>query len=196
MSRIGKQPVAIPGGVKVEINGRAAKVTGPKGTLDMRIPEPIVAKINDAQIDVTRPDDERASRERHGLVRSLLANMIEGVTKGYEVKLELYGTGYSADLKGNKLMVNCGFMGRGFGKPAQFEVLVPAGVTVKIETPTSRGNNEPARFTVSGIDKQLVGNFASNVRSIRKPEPYKGKGFRYAGEQIRRKVGKAFASGG
>ncbi|MCA9244387.1 MAG: 50S ribosomal protein L6 [Phycisphaerales bacterium] len=196
MSRIGKLPVPIPSGVKVEVNGQNAKVTGPKGTLDMRIPDPITAKVDGSQIVVSRPNDDRSSRERHGLVRSLMANMIEGVTKGYEVKLELYGTGYSADLKGNKLMVNCGFMGRGFGKPAQFEVMVPAGVTVKVETPTSRGNNEPAKFTVSGIDKQLVGNFASHVRSLRKPEPYKGKGFRYAGEQIRRKVGKAFASGG
>ena len=122
--------------------------------------------------------------------------MVQGCAEGYERKLEVYGTGYGANVQGDKLMLNCGYMGRGVGRTAQFEIPIPKGLTVKVETPVARGNNEPAKFSVSGPDKQQVGAFAAELRKIRKPEPYLGKGIRYAGEHIRRKAGKVFAGGG
>lgn len=196
MSRIGKQPVALPSGVKVDISGRDVKVTGPKGNLSWTLPAPISAALETNTVVFKRVDDEARSKAMHGLSRALVANMVEGVTKGYQEKLEIYGTGYSAKLDGQKLLLNVGFMGRGHGKPAQFQVPIPAGIKVEVEVQAARGENEPAKFTISGIDKQLVGDFAASIRKIRKPEPYKGKGIRYSGEQIRRKAGKVFAAGG
>ncbi len=196
MSRLGNKPIPVPGGVKIEIAGSNVTTTGPKGTLSWAVPSPIAVAVDGGEVTVSRPDDEKASRERHGLTRALIANMIEGVAQGYSIKLEVYGTGYSAKLSGKKLLLNCGYMGRGVGRVAQFEIPIPDGLQVTVETEAARGDNDPAKFTVTGIDKQAVGQFAAEIRKIRKPEPYKGKGIRYAGEQIRRKVGKQFAGGG
>jgi large subunit ribosomal protein L6 len=196
MSRIGKQPIAVPSGVKVAISGAAVKVSGSKGELSWSLPQGITAKEENGAVVVERADEEKESKALHGLSRALLANMVVGVSEGYRKDLELYGTGYGCQVKNNKLLLNCGFMGRGIGREAQFEIPIPAGLTVEVKTPAARGNNEPARFSVSGCDKQAVGQFAAEVRKIRKPEPYLGKGIRYAGEQIRRKAGKVFASGG
>ncbi|HUX70112.1 MAG TPA: 50S ribosomal protein L6 [Cellulomonadaceae bacterium] len=177
MSRIGKVPVPVPTGVEVTIDGAQVTVTGPKGTLSHSIPAPIqVARDESGAIAVTRPDDERASRSLHGLTRTLLANIITGVTTGYEKKLEIVGTGYRVAAKGDGLE-----FALGFSHPVS--VAPPAGITFAVESPT--------KFSVSGIDKQQVGEVAANIRKIRKPEPYKGKGVRYAGELVRRKVGKA-----
>lgn len=195
MSRIGKQPIPVPGGVSVKLAGRAVSVTGPKGALNWTVPEPIDVKLDGAELVVGRPNDLARSRALHGLSRALIANMIEGVSKGYEIKIEVYGTGYSAKKQGNQLWLNVGFMGRGHGKPAQFMIDIPAGLEIEVKTEAARGDTDPAKFSVKGIDKQAVGQFAAELRKIRKPEPYKGKGIRYAGEQVRRKAGKVFASG-
>jgi large subunit ribosomal protein L6 len=177
MSRIGKIPVPVPVGVDVAIEGDLVTVTGPKGTLTHRIPSPIQVERGEAgALVVTRPDDERASRALHGLTRTLLANLVTGVTDGYQRKLEIVGTGYRVVAKGANLE-----FALGFSHPVVVEP--PAGISFTVETPT--------KFTVYGIDKQQVGEVAANIRKLRKPEPYKGKGVRYAGEQVRRKVGKA-----
>lgn len=196
MSRIGRKPIEIPSGVKVEVTASEVKANGAKGALAMKIPPRVSVKVDGGQVLVERPDDDAESRAMHGLTRALVANLVEGVATGYSRSLELYGTGYGCDVKNNKLLLNCGFMGRGVGKAAQFEIPIPEGLSVKVDTPTARGNNEPARFTVSGCDKQQVGQFCAEVRKLRKPEPYLGKGIRYKGEQIRRKAGKVFAGGG
>ncbi|BDT85054.1 50S ribosomal protein L6 [Nocardia cyriacigeorgica] len=176
MSRIGKQPIAIPSGVEVTINGQDIAVKGPKGQLSLTVSEPItVTKGEDGQLQVARPDDERRSRALHGLTRTLVANMIEGVTKGYEKKLEIAGVGYRVALKGQNLEFALGYSHPVVAEP-------PQGITFAVESPT--------KFSVAGIDKQLVGEVAANIRKYRKPEPYKGKGIRYAGENVRRKVGK------
>jgi large subunit ribosomal protein L6 len=176
MSRIGKLPVTVPSGVDVSIDGRTVTVKGPKGTLSHTVIEPItVERGDDGAILVKRPDDERRNRAFHGLTRSLVNNLIVGVTSGYEKKLEIVGVGYRVALKGANLE-----FALGFSHPVVVEP--PEGITFAVETPT--------RFSVSGIDKQLVGETAANIRKIRKPEPYKGKGVRYAGENVRRKVGK------
>ena len=177
MSRIGKVPVPVPAGVDVTIDGADVVVKGPKGTLSHSIPSPIqVARGDDGTLVVTRPDDERASRSLHGLTRTLLSNLVVGVTEGYTKKLEIVGTGYRVVAKGSDLE-----FALGFSHPVT--VAAPAGITFTVEAPT--------RFSVSGIDKQQVGEVAANIRKIRKPEPYKGKGVRYAGEVVRRKAGKA-----
>ena len=196
MSRIGKKPVPVLDGVTAKVAGQEVHISGPKGQLTWAVPEPINVALEDKELVVTRPNDEPRSRALHGLTRSLINNMIIGVKDGYEIKLEVYGTGYSAKKQGNQLWLNCGYMGRGHNKPAQFMIDIPAGLEINIQTEAARGDTEPAKFSVSGIDKQAVGQFAAEVRKIRKPEPYKGKGIRYAGEQIRRKAGKVFASGG
>ncbi|MGE3181213.1 MAG: 50S ribosomal protein L6 [Phycisphaerae bacterium] len=196
MSRIGKRTIPIPSGAKVDVSGRKVSVTGPKGTLAMSVSDPISVSVEGGEIHVSRPDDEKRSRALHGLSRALIANMVEGVTNGYKVGMEVYGTGYTSKLSGNTLMINCGFMGRGYGKPAQFQIPIPEGLKVEVQTEAARGESDPAKFSVSGIDKQQVGQFCAEVRKLRKPEPYKGKGIRYAGEQVRRKVGKQFAGGG
>jgi large subunit ribosomal protein L6 len=176
MSRIGKLPVPVPSGVDVTIDGRTVTVKGPKGTLTHTVAEPItVVRDDDGTIRVTRPNDERTSRALHGLSRSLINNLVVGVTAGYEKRMEIHGVGYRVALKGSSLE-----FALGYSHP--ITVNAPEGVTFAVETPT--------RFAVQGIDKQLVGEVAANIRKLRKPDPYKGKGVRYAGENIRRKVGK------
>jgi large subunit ribosomal protein L6 len=176
MSRIGKIPVAVPSGVDVTLDGRQVTVKGPKGSLGLTIAEPIVIdKGEDGSLLVTRPNDERKSKALHGLSRTLVQNMITGVTAGYATKMEIYGVGYRVQLKGTTLE-----FALGYSHPVPIEA--PEGITFSVESPT--------KFTISGIDKQKVGQIAANIRRLRRPDPYKGKGIRYAGEQVRRKVGK------
>lgn len=177
MSRIGRMPVVVPSGVDVAIDGSLVTVKGPKGTLSHTVVSPISVEKNDGVLTVTRPDDERESRARHGLTRTLVNNMVIGVTEGYEKKLEIVGVGYRVLSKGPTQLE----FQLGYSHPITFNA--PEGITFTVEGPTKLG--------VQGIDKQLVGEVAANIRKLRKPEPYKGKGVRYAGEQIRRKVGKA-----
>jgi large subunit ribosomal protein L6 len=169
-------PVQVPAGVDVTINGREVVVKGPKGTLSVNVSAPIDVDQADGAITVTRPSDEGEIRALHGLSRSLIANMVTGVTDGYRKTLEIVGVGYRVQARGRDLEFSLGF-----SHPVP--VHAPDGITFKVETPT--------RFTVEGIDKQQVGEVAANIRKLRKPDPYKGKGVRYQGEQIRRKVGKA-----
>ena len=176
MSRIGKLPVPVPAGVDITVSGALVTVKGPKGSLEHNVPTPIQVAQEDGTLVVSRPNDERESRALHGLTRTLLANLVEGVTQGYEKKLEIVGTGYRVVAKGSNLE-----FALGFSHPVV--VTPPAGITFAVETPT--------RFSVSGIDKQLVGETAANIRKIRKPEPYKGKGIRYAGERVQRKADKS-----
>ena len=177
MSRIGRLPVTVPTGVEVTIDGQDVTVKGPKGTLSHSVASPIsVQRGDDGAIAVVRPDDERRSRSLHGLTRTLIANMVQGVTEGYEKKLEIVGTGYRVQAKGSDLE-----FALGFSHPVT--VTPPPGISFEVQAPT--------RFVVRGIDKQQVGEVAANIRKLRKPDPYKGKGVRYAGEHIRRKVGKA-----
>ncbi len=176
MSRIGKMPVAVPSGVDVTISGSTVTVKGPKGTLTHEVPAPITAAVEDGQIVVSRPNDERESRSLHGLTRTLISNNIIGVTEGYTKALEIVGTGYRVLAKGSDLEFSLGYS-------HTITVPAPEGITFKVDGPT--------KLSVSGIDKQQVGEVAANIRKLRKPEPYKGKGVRYAGEQVRRKAGKA-----
>jgi large subunit ribosomal protein L6 len=176
MSRIGRMPVAIPGGVDVTISGREVTVKGPKGSLHLEVAAPIEVAQADGSITITRPSDEGEIRALHGLSRSLIANMVTGVTEGYRKTLEIVGVGYRVQARGRDLE-----FALGFSHPVP--VSAPEGITFRVETPT--------RFVVEGIDKQQVGEVAANIRKLRKPDPYKGKGVRYQGEQIRRKVGKA-----
>ncbi|WP_411721399.1 50S ribosomal protein L6 [Mycetocola sp.] len=176
MSRIGRLPIEIPAGVTVAVDGSVVSVKGPKGELTLTVASPIEAKVEDSQVLVTRPDDERESRSLHGLTRTLISNQIIGVTQGYTKGLEVVGTGYRVAQKGSSVE-----FALGFSHPVLIDP--PAGITLTVE-----GNN---KLTVSGIDKQAVGEAAANIRKIRKPEPYKGKGVRYAGEIVRRKAGKA-----
>ena len=203
MSRIGKKPVVVPSAVKVELKDHNIKTTGPKGTLSWTFPQSIEVRFDSASslIQVARQDDSAQAKALHGLTRALIANMVRGCEQGYEKKLEIYGTGYGCDLKGTRLLLNCGYMGRGVdqaGKPkeAQFVIDVPTGVNVTVEVKAARGESDPAKLTINGPDKQRVGQFAAEIRALRPPEPYKGKGIRYAGEHVKRKQGKAFASGG
>ena len=177
MSRIGRLPVTVPSGVDVTIDGQNVHVKGPKGELSHSVREPIsVARGDDGAIAVSRPNDERMARSLHGLTRTLINNRIVGVTSGYEKKMEIQGTGYRVLARGSNLEFSLGYS-------HTITVEPPAGITFAVDGPT--------RFSVSGIDKQLVGETAANIRKLRKPDPYKGKGVRYAGEVIRRKVGKA-----
>lgn len=203
MSRIGKKPVPVPAGVKVEVAGRTVKTSGPKGHLAWECPLGVTVEFDSkaAEIRVGREQDTAQGRALHGLTRALIANMVFGVQSGYRKALEIYGTGYGCKLQGRKLLLNCGYMGRGVdgqGKPkdAQFALDIPAGLEVTVEVPAARGDNEPAKLSIEGPDKQVVGQFAAEVRKIRPPEPYKGKGIRYVGEHVRRKQGKAFAGSG
>jgi large subunit ribosomal protein L6 len=183
--------VAIPSGVKVALEGRTLRVEGPEGKLSMTLRPEISARLADGgkAVLVERGGDDRLSRSLHGLTRSLIANMVQGCSKGYRKDLEIYGVGYSCQVQSNKFTLNCGL-----SHPAVLQV--PAGVKVDIRTPQARGDTEPARLSISGADKQAVGELAARIRRTRPPEPYKGKGVRYAGERIRRKVGKAFAGTG
>ena len=176
MSRIGRKSIPVPAGVDVTITGQTVKVKGPKGELSLTVARPIEVAVEENQVLVTRPDDERESRSLHGLTRTLINNNIIGVTQGYTKGLEVVGTGYRVAQKGTAVE-----FALGFSHPVLVEP--PAGITLTVE-----GNN---KLTVSGIDKQAVGEAAANIRKIRKPEPYKGKGVRYAGEVVRRKAGKA-----
>jgi len=183
------KPVDVPNGVKVSVAGTTVQVEGPLGKLSFTHRSEISVNVDGNKVIVSRADDERQSKALHGLTRSLINNMVIGVSKGYQKKLEVYGVGYGVQLQGMKFTINCG--------KSHPEVLdVPAGVKVDVQTPQARGDSEPARFTVSGPDKQAVGEFAACCRRCRPPEPYKGKGVRYADEHVRRKVGKAFAGGG
>ena len=178
MSRIGRLPITVPSGVEVSIDGQAVEVKGPKGTLNHVVAAPItIGKNDEGQIEVVRPNDERISKSLHGLTRTLVSNMVTGVTEGYEKKLEIVGVGYRVISKGPKQLE----FALGFSHPVIVDA--PEGITFAVETAT--------KFSVQGIDKQAVGEVAANIRKIRKPEPYKGKGVRYAGEHVRRKVGKA-----
>jgi large subunit ribosomal protein L6 len=177
MSRIGKLPVAVPAGVDVQIDGAVVTVKGPKGTLSHTVAEPITIEKGEGVLDVKRPDDERKSKALHGLTRTLVNNMVIGVTEGYEKKLEIVGVGYRVLSKGPTELE----FQLGYSHPINFKA--PEGITFTVESAT--------KFGVSGIDKQQVGEVAANIRKLRKPEPYKGKGVRYAGENVRRKVGKA-----
>jgi large subunit ribosomal protein L6 len=176
MSRIGRKSITVPNGVEITIDGQTVRVKGPKGQLEHVLAEPITAEKDGAELRINRPDDERRSRELHGLSRTLVANMITGVTDGYKKTLEIAGTGYRVTAKGSDLEFALGFSHPVVVQP-------PAGITFAVERPTV--------FHVSGIDKQLVGEVAANIRKIRPPEPYKGKGVKYQGEVIRRKAGKA-----
>ena len=176
MSRIGKNPVPIPQGVEVTMDGRLLRVKGPKGELTQEIHPDITVSVEDGEVRVTRPDDEREHRALHGLFRSLIANMVTGVTEGYVRRLEIVGVGYRAAKQGDGLRLQLGYS-------HPIEVDAPEGITFDVPTPT--------RITVSGASKQQVGQVAANIRALRKPEPYKGKGIRYEGELIRRKSGKA-----
>ncbi len=176
MSRIGKHPVVVPAGVDVQIAGQDVTVKGPKGQLALTVAEPIsVSKNDEGAIVVARPDDERRNKALHGLSRTLVANMVTGVTEGYTKKMEIYGVGYRVALKGKDLE-----FALGYSHPVPIEA--PEGITFAVESPT--------KFSVSGIDKQQVGQVSAVIRKLRRPDPYKGKGVRYEGEQIRRKVGK------
>jgi large subunit ribosomal protein L6 len=176
MSRIGKQPITVPAGIEVVIDGATVRVKGPKGTLSHTVPEPItVQREQNGTLLVQRPDDERRSKALHGLSRTLVNNMVLGVSQGYEKRMEIHGVGYRVVARGSDLEFSLGY-----SHPVP--VKAPEGISFVVESPT--------RFSVSGIDKQAVGEVAATIRKLRRPDPYKGKGVRYAGEKVRRKVGK------
>ncbi len=181
MSRVGQAPITIPEGVEVNVAGKTVTVAGPRGRLTRSVPKGIDVEVSDGDIRVTRDDDERETRALHGLVRSLVANMVEGVTQGFEKRLEIHGVGYRAAKKGNDVELQIGF-----SHPVT--KVAPEGIEFEVSTPT--------RIAVRGIDKELVGQTAAEIRAIRKPEPYKAKGIRYEGEHIRRKAGKAAKAAG
>jgi len=191
MSRIGKKPVIIPEGVKVERDGERIKVSGFLGSLQMNCHPRIEVKIDGSAgkilVENEHPES-RQDKQLHGTMRALIANMVTGVSKGFEKKMEMYGTGYNVKEQDGKLVLQAGFC-------HPVERVIPKGIKVKIERGATRGNEVPAVFTLSGTDKRLLGQFAADVRKVRPPEPYKGKGIRYADEHVRRKTGKAFTSG-
>ncbi len=176
MSRIGKQPIAIPSGVEIDVDGSRVAVKGPRGSLEQGFSPEMRIVLEDGTLRVERPSDERTHRSLHGLTRTLIANMVEGVTNGFEKRLEIVGVGYRAALKGSDLEIAAGY-----SHPVPFRA--PSGIEFEVPAPT--------RIVVRGIDKQLVGEIAAQIRKIRKPEPYKGKGIRYEGEHVRKKAGKA-----
>ena len=175
MSRVGNAPIAIPNGVEVKINGQVVEVKGPKGSLNFEMPEPITAAVEDNEIVVSRPDDHRKHRALHGLSRSMVNNLVVGVTEGYKINMEIFGVGYRVQAKGKNLEFSLGY-----SHPILIEA--PEGISFAVD-----GNT---KFSIEGIDKQQVGQIAANIRRLRKDDPYKGKGIRYEGEQVRRKVGK------
>ena len=185
MSRIGKQPVPIPAGVQVTVEDSLVRVRGPKGRLEQAVPPGIEVRVESEpqQVVVTRQNDERQSRACHGLIRSLIANMVRGVTEGYSRALEVIGVGYNLQLQGKTLIMQIGF-----ANPVHYSI--PDGIEVEIQNASN-----PGRLVVRGCSKQLVGQVAAGIRAVRPPEPYQGKGVRYAGEAVRRKAGKAFTSG-
>jgi len=175
MSRIGRKPVVVPAGVEVAVNGNIVTVKGPKGQLEQEISKNLTVEVKEGEVVVTRPTDNREDRSQHGLARTLINNMIVGVTQGFEKKMQLVGVGYKAEKKGNTLVMNLGY-----SHPV--EMVDPEGITTEVPNATE--------IIVKGADKALVGNYAANIRAWRKPEPYKGKGIKYADEVIRRKEGK------
>ena len=181
MSRIGKAPVTLPKGVEVKVDGQQLTCKGPKGSLSIALMEGIAATVDKGNVIFTRKEDTKILRAMHGTSRAILSNMVEGVTTGFSKKLEIVGVGYKAVMQGKKLALNVGFANT-------IEVLIPEGVQIKLPDPT--------HVEVSGLDKQLVGQVAANIRAARKPEPYKGKGVRYSDEVVRRKAGKANATAG
>lgn len=191
MSRIGKKPIEIPKGVKVELQGSSVQVQGPLGRLQMDCHPWIRVRMDDSGANIlvenNRPED-RQRKQLHGTMRALIANMVTGVSKGFQRKMEIYGTGYGVREQGGKLILQVGYANA-------VERVIPEGVKVNIEAATTRGNDVPAKFTLSSADKRVLGQFAAEIRRTRPPEPYKGKGIRYADEHVRHKVGKAFASG-
>jgi len=191
MSRIGQKPIPIPDGVTVALNGRTVSVEGPVGELRWTHRAEMTVRLDESAraVLVSRSSDDRFARSLHGLTRSLIANMIEGCAKGFSKDLEVYGVGYGVQVQGPRFSLTCGL-----SHPVVFEV--PAGLTIEVRAAQARGDTEPARFRVRGADKQAVGQFAAQIRKARPPEPYKGKGVRYAGEHVRRKVGKAFVGAG
>jgi len=176
MSRIGKRPIDIPSKVTVKIDGQHVAVKGPKGELDLVLPEQVTVEQEGERVQVSRRNESRVARQRHGLSRTLVANMVEGVSKGFEKRLEIQGVGYRARVQGRNLILSVGYS-------KEVEIVPPEGVQLAVENNTN--------VIVSGINKEIVGNTAAKIRAIRPPEPYKGKGIRYAGEKIRRKAGKA-----
>lgn len=189
MSRIGKKPIAVPSGVKVDVSGKTVNVTGPKGSLSFTHPNGVSVALDGGQVQVDRASNVREHRAFHGLTRALVNNMIIGVTQGYTQKMEVYGTGYGCAVSGTTLELTVGYS-------HTVKLPIPQGLKVTVDVAQARGDETPAKLTIEGIDKQLVGQFARNIKDARKPEPYKGKGVRYEGEQIRRKAGKAFAGAG
>jgi large subunit ribosomal protein L6 len=190
MSRIGRKPIPLPSGVQVAIAEGTIMVTGPKGTLKRAIPEPIMVRQEDSILYVERPSELKAHKALHGLTRSLVANMVDGVTTGFARQMSLHGIGYRAQLQGDRVVLNLGFA-------HDVIVIPPPGISVAVETVSPNVDNQhcTARLTVSGISKEMVGQVIAKIRALKKPEPYKGKGFRYAGETIRRKAGKAAKAG-
>ena len=191
MSRIGKKVISIPNGVKIEQKDLSIKVTGPLGSLQTDCYPCIKVKIDNSAgiVSVENENDEiRRNRQLHGTMRALIANMITGVSRGFEKQMMVYGTGYNVKEQGGKLILNIGFC-------HPIEIPIPKGIKVNIQIAATKGNDVPAKFSFSGIDKRLLGQFASDIRRVRPPEPYKGKGVRYADEHVKRKVGKAFTSG-
>jgi large subunit ribosomal protein L6 len=181
MSRIGRKPVTVPSGVTAEIDGQTVRVKGPKGELSRTVHAEMIVKMENGSITVGRPSEETRHKALHGLTRTLIANMVEGVEKGYQKVLEIQGVGYKAEQRGKTIVLSVGYANT-------ISLPIPAGLTVTLEGPT--------KIHVTGPDKQLVGQFASDVRRVRKPEPYKGKGIRYEGEVVKIKPGKAFAGAG
>ena len=191
MSRIGKKPISIPQGVKVQQSGTFVEVSGPLGNLKMSCHRRIKVRVDDSagKIFVENENPEvRQNKQLHGTTRALIANMVAGVSKGFERKMQVYGTGYNVKEQGGKLVLQVGFS-------HVVQRVIPKGIKVSIEAAATRGNDVPAKFMLSGTDKYVLGQFAADIRKIRPPEPYKGKGIRYADEHVKRKVGKAFASG-
>ncbi len=176
MSRIGRKPIVVPSGVKVDVSGRTVTVTGPKGTLKRDLPGAIVVAVSGDSVNVTRPSDSKTDRSLHGLCRTLVANMVEGVSTGFRKNLEINGVGYRAAKSGNKLT-----LALGYSHP--IEIVPPAGISFEVDGQT--------KVSIIGYDKEAVGQIAAEIRSLRKPEPYKGKGIKYEGETVRRKAGKA-----
>ncbi len=191
MSRIGKKTIDVPQGTSVELKGQAVSVAGPLGKMELSCHPLIKVSLEDNGKTVVvangTPDDRKA-KQLHGTMRALIANMVTGVSKGFERKLEIYGTGYNVKEQGKNLVFQIGFC-------HTVEMAIPKNVKVTIDVPATRGNDVPAKFSLQSVDKHILGQFAANIRKIRPPEPYKGKGIRYADEYVRRKVGKAFATG-
>jgi len=198
MSRVGKTPVPIPSGVTVKVAAGQVSASGPQGNLAWTYPTTAEVIVDDALkcVRVSRVGNSKQASANFGLTRALIANMVKGVSQGFQKRLLIYGTGYNCKLQGKSLHLNVGYSGRRRGIGSQFELTVPDGVEVVVEKDSARGDTEPASLIVKGCDRQKVGQFASEIRALRKTEPYKGKGIRYDNEVVRRKQGKALAGGG